>query len=175
MFLYLFSANELTVWGWTLACVALYSGVVFNVVLQLSCWSHRKLALKTKVLPPFLPGGFSHVSGALTTELFTLPYIIIITTIILIILIIIIKVFLKREILSLETILSARTHTRTHARTHAHTHTHTHTQAFWPYKAKTDTAQNGQQTPWRPGMDEASERNRKHGRSTILGKEMFLD
>ena len=124
MFLYLFSANELTVWGWTLACVALYSGVVFNVVLQLSCWSHRKLALKTKVLPPFLPGGFSHVSGALTTELFTLPYIIIITTIILIILIIIIKVFLKREILSLETILSARTHTRTHARTHTHTHKH---------------------------------------------------
>ena len=46
-----------------------------------------------------------------------------------------IKAFIKRNILSVETILSARTdrqtdthtHTRTHARTHAHTHTHTHT------------------------------------------------
>ena len=49
---------------------------------------------------------------------------------------IIIKVFIKRKILPVETILSkqtskqastyAPTHARTHARTHAHTHTHTH-------------------------------------------------
>ena len=35
----------------------------------------------------------------------------------------IIKVFVKRTIVSIETVLSA--YTRTHARTHTHTHTHT--------------------------------------------------
>ena len=75
--------------------------------------------------------------------------------------IIIIKVFLKRKILSLETILSMRTHTRTQR--------HPHTQAFWLYKAKYT-----QQTPRRLGMDKDTQ-NRKHSRSTILGKEMFLD
>ena len=43
------------------------------------------------------------------------------------IIIIIIKVFIKPEILSIKTILSARTHARTHARARARTHTHTHT------------------------------------------------
>ena len=42
-----------------------------------------------------------------------------------------IKVFIKRKIVSLETILSARTRARTHARTHRHQHrdnrTHEHT------------------------------------------------
>ena len=33
---------------------------------------------------------------------------------------IIIEVFVKRKILSIETILSARAHARTHARTHTH-------------------------------------------------------
>ena len=47
------------------------------------------------------------------------------------------KVFIKREILSVETILSAYTHTHAHTQTHRHTdtdtdtdtdtHTHTHT------------------------------------------------
>ena len=51
--------------------------------------------------------------------------------------VVLIIIFLKRKILSLETILSAytraralthtHTHTHTHARTHARTHTHTHT------------------------------------------------
>ena len=44
---------------------------------------------------------------------------------------IIMKVFIKCQILSEESILSTymltHTHTRTHARTHARTHTHTHT------------------------------------------------
>ena len=39
---------------------------------------------------------------------------------------IIINIFLKRKLLSLETILSAHSHARAHARTHAHTHTHKH-------------------------------------------------
>ena len=36
----------------------------------------------------------------------------------------IIKVFLKRKILFLETILSARSHAHTHTHTHTHTHKH---------------------------------------------------
>ena len=75
--------------------------------------------------------------------------------------IIIIKVFLKHKILSLET---KRIHTHTH--THIHTHTGTHTHKHSDYTK--------QQTPGRLGMDEDAW-NRKHGRSTILGKEMFLD
>ena len=39
----------------------------------------------------------------------------------------IITVFIKRKILSVETILSTYTHAHTHARTHARAHTHTHT------------------------------------------------
>ena len=38
-----------------------------------------------------------------------------------------IRVFVKREVFSIEIILSAYKRSRTHARTHAHTHTHTHT------------------------------------------------
>ena len=56
------------------------------------------------------------------------------------------KVFLKNKLLSLETILGAYTQTEAHA--------HTHTQAFWPCKTKIYAAQNGQQMPGRPGMDE---------------------
>ena len=77
------------------------------------------MALKKTVFPPFLPGVFNHVSGALTTELSTLPYIIIIITTIIVL--IIIKVFLKRKILPLETLLSA--YTRTHTQTEAPAHT----------------------------------------------------
>ena len=43
--------------------------------------------------------------------------------------IIILKIFIKRKIFSVATILSAYAHTRTHTRTHTHTHTHAHTQA----------------------------------------------
>ena len=42
-------------------------------------------------------------------------------------LIIIITVFIKRKILSVESILSAYAHARSCSRAHAHTHTHTHT------------------------------------------------
>ena len=44
----------------------------------------------------------------------------------LILIILIIKVFLKRKILSIETILTARASTHTHTHTHTHTDTHTH-------------------------------------------------
>ena len=81
----------------------------------------------------------------------------------------VIKVFLKRKILSLETILSAYTCTHTHRQRHPHT------QAFSPYKAKIDTAQSGQQTPGRPGMDEDSSTKQKTWQVYNLGKEMFLD
>ena len=39
---------------------------------------------------------------------------------------IIIKVFVKRDILSMESVLGAFTNTHTHARTHSHARTHTH-------------------------------------------------
>ena len=52
--------------------------------------------------------------------------------------------FLKHKIVSMETVISAYTHRQCHP----------HAQAFWPYKAKIYTAQNGQQMPRRPGMDE---------------------
>ena len=70
-------------------------------------------------------------------------------------LIIIIKVFLKRKILSLETILNAHTHTHTHthARTHRCTRTHEHSD------------HTKQQTPGRLGMNKDAW-NRKHSRST---------
>ena len=58
------------------------------------------------------------------------------------------------KILSPETILSAHTHTRTH--------THTHKQ---PGYTK-------QETPGRLGVDKDA-KNRKHGRSTILKKEII--
>ena len=54
------------------------------------------------------------------------------------------KVFLKHKIVSVETVISAYTHRQRHP----------HAQAFWPYKAKIYTAQNGQQMPGRPGVDE---------------------
>ena len=163
MFLFLFSADELTVFGWTFACVALYSGMVFNV-LQLSCWSHRQVAPKKTVFPPFLPGAFNHVSGAQTTELFTLPCIIIIITTTIIVLIII-TVFLKRKVLPLERIHSY-THTDRVTRTHKHSD---HT------KLKQTQLKTGSKRPGDLERMKTSERNRKHGRCTILGKEMFLD
>ena len=64
---------------------------------------------------------------------------------------------------------------------HMHTHTLTHTQrcphteAFQPRKAKIYTAQNGQQTPRRPGMDEDISTEQKTWQVYNLGKEMFLD
>ena len=52
----------------------------------------------------------------------------------------IVKVFLKRKILSVETVSArARAHARTHARTHAHTRTHTHTGTNTHARAHTHT------------------------------------
>ena len=68
-----------------------------------------------------------------------------------IIIIIIIKVFLKRKILSLETILSAYVYTRAHTHARAHTHTyiqrHPHTQTFWLYKTKYTQLKMGSKHP----------------------------
>ena len=54
---------------------------------------------------------------------------------------IMIKVFIKCEILSVETILSAHTHAHahTHTHTHSHTYTHTHTHTHTHTRAKTHT------------------------------------
>ena len=71
--------------------------------------------------------------------------------VILLLLLLLIKVFLKRRILFLETILSAYTCTHTHTHRDRGTRTHKHSDHT---KLKTDPAQNGQQTPWRPGMVE---------------------
>ena len=76
------------------------------------------------------------------------------------------KIFVKRKILSIETILSAYTREHTHTHTHRGTRTHEHSE----YKAK--FTQNGQQTETWDGWRQAA-RNRKHGRSAVLGKYIF--
>ena len=78
---------------------------------------------------------------------------------IIMIIIVFLKVFLKRKILSPETILSTRAHTCT--------------QEFWLYKAKYMQLKLGSK---RPGdLEWIDTWNRKHCRSTILGKDIFLD
>ena len=92
---------------------------------------------------------------------------------------IIIQVFLKCKMLSLETVLSACACTHAHTHTHTHTHTHAqrhpHTQAFWLYKAKFTQLKTGSKHVGDLEWIKTSARNRRHGRSTILGKEMLLD
>ena len=70
---------------------------------------------------------------------------------------------LKRKIFSVETILSAYIRTHRHRGTSTHNHSD-HT------KLKIHSLSLGD-LEWM----KTSARNRKHGRSTILGKEMFLD
>ena len=53
----------------------------------------------------------------------------------LLIIILIIKVFVKRKILSIETILNTHTQTHTHTHTHTRTHTHAHTHTHIPWLA----------------------------------------
>ena len=102
-------------------------------------------------------------------------------TVTLSIIIIITSIFWKRKILSLETVLSTHTHARTHAHTHTHTHTHTHrgtrTHKHSVYTKLTYYTQlkTGSKPPGDLKWMKASARNRKRGRSTVLGKEMFLD
>ena len=70
------------------------------------------------------------------------------------------SIFIKREVLSVETILSAYTRAHTHAHTHTHTHTHARTQA---------------RTHARVGLRrmKTAARNGKLGRCTALWNEMF--
>ena len=82
---------------------------------------------------------------------------------------IIIKVFIKREILSVEINLSTYTHTHTHARTHARTCTHEYTDYT---KVTLHSLKRAAISDLR--WMKTAARNRKHGRSTVLGKEKFL-
>ena len=63
------------------------------------------------------------------------------------------KVFAKRKILSIQTILNAYTCTRARARARTHTHTHTHTEIQWQ-TAHTELTQRHFQ--WRKAHDEAT-------------------
>ena len=76
----------------------------------------------------------------------------------------------------------AHMHARTHARTHTHTHTyrHPHTRAYWLYwlTIRTDyTKLNLHSSKRAANRDlrrmKTAARNGKHGRSVVLGKEMF--
>ena len=79
-------------------------------------------------------------------------------------LLIIINVSVKRNILSIETILSAYTR--------VHTQRHPDTRALWPFKAKLRSIQPTANGDWRWMKTVAQ--NRKQDRSTVLGKETLL-
>ena len=65
----------------------------------------------------------------------------------------------------------ARTHAHTHARAHTHTHMGTHTHNYSDYTKL--NLHSLKRAPNRE-MDETAAWNRKHGRSTVLEKEMFF-
>ena len=75
--------------------------------------------------------------------------------------IIIIKVFLKCKILSLDTILSAHTHTQTH------TQRHPHTPAFWLYKVNYTQLKTGSKCPG------DLEWIKMHGTENMVGLQMI--
>ena len=75
--------------------------------------------------------------------------------------------------------LTFYTHTHTHTHTHStHTHTHTHTNTTARTHARTHTNEQSDNTKLKTGSKqrwrETAAQNRKHGRSTVLGKEIFL-
>ena len=84
------------------------------------------------------------------------------------------KVFLMHKILSLETILSAFTHAHTHTHTHMDRGTRTHKHSDLT-KLKYTQLETGSKRSGDLEWMKTAAWNRKHGRSTSLGKEMLLD
>ena len=67
-----------------------------------------------------------------------------------------------------------RVHTHTHTLRHTHAHTYTHTEAH-THKHSDYTKLNLHSLKWAATeMDEDISTEQKHGRSTVLGKEMLF-
>ena len=100
-------------------------------------------------------------------------------------LIITIKVFVKRKMLSIETILSTHTHARARAHTHTHTHTHTRPRARARTHTHTRTHEHSDYSKLnlhqlktgskhRLQTDEDSSMEQKTWQYRVWGKELFL-